>query len=762
MRILAVEDDALTALMLHEALEKAGHELAVLRDPQKALTCLGLPDLECDAVLFGEADGISFCRQLRESTGLNAKVPFFIALNNDSLELRTEAQEVEVTSFLHFPLDAENVIEVLDAHKKGTLPSISELPLPVPEPVMLNNFVIISTAPETQAPPSTPPRIVVPDLSPLPSDDTTALVPTDALVPLKVNSGFGVRQKLGEILIRSGIITGYQLDEALSEQLASREKLGAILIKRGWATEGQIQLAYSHQVDVPFIEIDKAVIADELVSRIPREKAMRSLFIPVLPTEEERLQGDNHIRVALADPWNITAIDLVQQHTRARVIPVLADPESLRRVIEQIYLRHQGPDEEIVRALGTSLDGASPSEVFEDDDADASDDGPIARFVNQVIVEAVRRRASDIHIEPYKKDFEVRFRIDGLLVVAHTLPRQSYNALVSRIKVMGDMDIAEKRVPQDGRIALIVDERHIQFRVSCLPNQFGERVVMRILDKGATQKTLDQLDFSAVNFGHFAKLIKRPHGIILVTGPTGSGKTTTLYASLNAVMSPTMNIMTCEDPIEYEMDRISQSMVNPKAGLTFAAQLRAILRQDPDVVLVGEIRDGETAEVAFKAAMTGHLVLSTLHCNEAAGAAARLTDMGVEPFLIASGLAGSVAQRLVRRLCPHCRVLAEPDANERALLELLTGHPVDIPLIGKKVGCPKCNDMGTLGRISIHEVLVMNEEIQHLIIERAPTSALNEKAKETAGFVPMVYDGVEKVVNGLAYLEDVVKKMVNH
>jgi type IV pilus assembly protein PilB len=752
MRILAVEDDALTALMLHEALEKEGHELAVLRDPQKALACLALPDLECDAVLFGEADGIAFCQQLRAGTGMNTQVPFFVGLDTDSDALRTQAQAAEVTGFLHYPLEAENVLEVLSAHKQGTLPRLEELPRPVSEPVVLNNFVVI---PSPSAPPSSP-TIVVPDLTPLPTDDTTALV------PLKTQSGFGVRQKLGEILIRSGIITDHQLDEALGEQQATREKLGAVLIKRGWATEGQIQLAYSHQVDVPFIEIDRALVAEELVSRIPREKALRSLFLPLLPSEEERLIGDNHIRVALADPWNITAIDLVQQHTRARVIPVLAEPESLRRVIEQTYLKYQGPDEEIVRALGTTLEGATAAEVFEDDNADASDDGPIARFVNQVIIEAVRRRASDIHIEPYKKDFEVRFRIDGQMIIAHTMPRQSYNALVSRIKIMGDMDIAEKRIPQDGRIALIVDERHIQFRVSTLPNQFGERIVMRILDKGATQKTLDQLDFSTVNFEHFQKLIKRPHGIILVTGPTGSGKTTTLYASLNAVKSPTMNIMTCEDPIEYEMDRISQSMVNPKAGLTFAAQLRAILRQDPDVVLVGEIRDGETAEIAFKAAMTGHLVLSTLHCNEAAGAAARLTDMGVEPFLIASGLVGSVAQRLVRRLCPHCRVFVEPDAHEQNLLNLLAGHTVNVPKVGRKVGCPKCNELGTLGRISIHEVLVLNEEIQHLIIERAPTSTINEKARETAGFVPMVYDGIEKVVNGLAHLEDVVKKVVSH
>ncbi len=755
MRILAVEDDALTALMLNEALEREGHELAVLRDPKKALACLGLPDLECDAVLVGDSGGVELCATLRQTSGINAGVPVFVALESDSGVTRLRAREASVTAFLQFPLDAENVVETLDAFQRGSLPLLGELPEPPAAQQSLNNFAVAVVPPP---PAGDSISFTVPALAPLPTDGDDM-----ALIPLKAApTSFGQRQKIGEILIRSGIITDYQLDEALSEQQSTREKLGAILIGRGWATEGQIQLAYSHQVDVPFIEIDKAIIAEELVARIPREKALKSLFLPILPTEQERLLGDNHIRVALADPWNITAIDLVQQHTRARVIPVLAEPENLRRVIEQAYLRHQGPDDEIVRALGQSLEGASPSEVFEDDNASADEDGPIARFVNQVIVEAVRRRASDIHIEPYKKDFEVRFRIDGQMSVAHTMPRQSYNALVSRVKITADMDIAEKRVPQDGRIALIVDERHIQFRVSTLPNQFGERIVMRILDKGATQKTLDQLDFSEVNFGHFQKLLKRPHGIILVTGPTGSGKTTTLYASLNAVMSPTMNIMTCEDPIEYEMDRISQSMVNPKAGLTFAAQLRAILRQDPDVVLVGEIRDGETAEIAFKAAMTGHLVLSTLHCNEAAGAAARLTDMGVEPFLISSGLVGSVAQRLVRRLCQHCRTLGPPDKSEQALLDLLAGHPVEVAQIGKKVGCAKCNQMGTLGRISIHEVLVMNEEVQHLITARAATSIINEKARETAGFVPMVYDGIEKVVNGVAHLEDVVKKVVSH
>ena len=528
------------------------------------------------------------------------------------------------------------------------------------------------------------------------------------------------------------------------------------------ATESQIAIAYSHQVDVPFVEIDQVQVLEELVMRIPRELAVRHRFLPIAADEGDVLRGDPRIRVALADPWNITAIDIVQQHTRSRVKPVLAETEALKRTIENVYLRTASPDADIVKALSQTLEGSAPGEIFEDENADASDDGPIAKFVNQVIMEAVRRRASDIHIEPYKRDFDVRLRVDGQMLVAHTMPRQSYNALVSRIKVMSDMDIAEKRIPQDGRIALIVDERPIQFRVSTLPNQFGERVVMRVLDKGATQKTLDQLDFSAVNAKHYQTLIKRPHGIILVTGPTGSGKTTTLYASLNAVKSPTSNIMTCEDPIEYEMDRISQSMVNPKAGLTFAAQLRAILRQDPDIVLVGEIRDGETAEIAFKAAMTGHLVLSTLHCNEAAGAAARLTDMGVEPFLISSGLIGAVAQRLVRRLCPNCVTFSPPTGEEQIWLEMLNGGPLEVEAIGKKNGCPKCNQLGTLGRVGIHEVMVMSEEIQHLIMSRASTSVVQECAARVSGFVPMVQDGIDKVVRGVAHLDDVIKKVVSH
>lgn len=800
MRVLVVESDALTALMLKEALEKHGHEAAILRDAVKALTVLQLPDLELDALLVKEPGGMALSRELRASHCANAGIPVFVALEMDSPATRSEAVKSGVTAFLSHPFDSDNVLDVLTAQVEGRLIPLDELP---PPPVETPNFataparsvplVAVPAAPAPVAPPAKSTFFKLPDspskaesrvvepvaelvtTAPKPARDEMELIPLaplppmeddlNALVPLqgeKLGTSIGSRRKIGELLIRSGIITVEQLEEALISQKRSHQKLGNILVGNGWATESQVSIAYSHQVEVPFVEIDQVGIVEELVARIPRELAVKHQFLPLVSDEEDIERGDPRIRVALSDPWNITAIDIVQQHTRSRVKPVLAETEALRRTIENVYLRTNSPDESIMKALSMSLEGAAPGEGFEDENADASDDGPIARFVGQVIVEGVRRRASDIHIEPYKKDFDVRLRVDGQMLVAHTMPRQSYNALVSRIKVMADMDIAEKRIPQDGRIALIIDERPIQFRVSSLPNQFGERIVMRILDKGATQKTLDQLDFSTTNIQHYQTLIKRPHGIILVTGPTGSGKTTTLYASLNAVKSPTSNIMTCEDPIEYEMDRISQSMVNPKAGLTFAAQLRAILRQDPDIVLVGEIRDGETAEIAFKAAMTGHLVLSTLHCNEAAGAAARLTDMGVEPFLIGSGMIGAVAQRLVRRLCPHCHTFGPPTMEEQALVDLLNGSPRPVEQLAKKVGCAKCNQLGTLGRVGVHEVMLMNEEITHHIMARAGTSVIQECAARTAGFVPMVEDGIDKAIRGVAFLEDVVKKVVSH
>jgi len=462
----------------------------------------------------------------------------------------------------------------------------------------------------------------------------------------------------------------------------------------------------------------------------------------------------------------VQAIDLVQRETRRRVESVLGSVNGLQAAIDRAY--HASQNDAHSFEMTNSIEMASLDSVdlavSEDDDIDLgstvrqSDQAPVIRFVNTLFSEAVRRRTSDIHIEPRKKDFLIRYRVDGQLQTIKTVPRSLQAATVSRIKILAEMDIAERRLPLDGRISMRVEGKMIDLRVSTLPTQYGERVVMRILDRSSATRSLDDLGFSPHNRVAFESLISKPHGIILVTGPTGSGKTTTLYAALNALKSPNVNIMTCEDPVEYELEGISQSNVNERAGLTFARQLRAILRQDPDVVLVGEIRDQETAEIAFRAALTGHLVLSTLHCNEAAGAVSRLIDMGVAPFLIASTVIGVVAQRLVRRFCLHCREEFLPDDDMLAMYRALGGEVVPGMSLFKAPGCGKCDGHGTQGRLAVHEVLVANTHIHRLTMESAETNVIREAALKN-GMIPMIGDGLDKVRHGLTPLEDIQRKI---
>ena len=574
--------------------------------------------------------------------------------------------------------------------------------------------------------------------------------------------------KMGELLLKQKVLTEEQLGLALEEQKETFEKLGKIIVNHGWATEEEVVRAYSYQTEMPFVYVGAETVADTVLSEFPREVVETQLFLPLLPDTNEGLNAP--YRVAICDPWNIKAIDLVRGVAPGRVIPVLATEKALREEIKNTYAKGivqqhltQRTMIHTISAMGTTEDSRKQksndvnldTELLENDDQ-----APVIRFINTVIADGVRRRASDIHVEPYKRDFQVRYRIDGDMIVAHTLPMSSYPALSSRIKIMSDLDIAERRVPQDGRIAITIDNRSIQLRVSTLPNQYGERVVLRVLDSAKADLGMEKLEFSNTNSVAFQKLIKNPYGIIMVTGPTGSGKTTTLYAALTSLKSPETNIMTCEDPIEYEIDRISQSNINPKAGLTFAAQLRAILRQDPDVVLVGEIRDAETAEIAMRAAMTGHLVLSTLHCNEAAGAPSRLIDMGVAPFLISSAIVGTVAQRLVKRICPHCRVQVAITPEQRQMVQSINrGEPFAMDFIYEAPGCDKCGGTGTTGRMGVHEVMTVNEEIQRLAMQNAATSQVRDAAIRN-GMVTMAQDGIIKVREGKTMLLDVMKKVM--
>ncbi|WP_395088294.1 ATPase, T2SS/T4P/T4SS family [Armatimonas sp.] len=774
MKILAVEEDALSALLLHEALERQGHQATIVRDGEAAWEQLtqgsnSRGETRTQSVYnvlitrwnAPKVNGLDICRRIRHPDIGIENLPVLMAMDSDTPENRQRSLEAGAVSCVRYPLDVEEIRTALQDF--STLPPAEKIHnfATAPAEALALARVGGSTLAETNG------TTLTTSSPPIPA--TGAGLP--AVLPS--TGTLGAKERLGEILITRGLISHGQLAQALEIQSLTRERLGSILVSKGWVNEQDITAAHSRQIDMTFVNVESESIYEDGIAHIPREQALALLVLPLEPSDDDAYLSDPPIRAAVANPWNTPAIDLVQARTKRRVKAVLAESTALKRAIELAYQTSSRSYEktQLSRSLEATLtilnDDAtlSPAEtrrLAEDADniatMDDPNDAPIVKFVNTILIEAVRRRASDVHIEPYKKDFQVRYRIDGHLNVMHVLPKTSFAALSSRIKILSDLDIAERRLPQDGRINLSIDGRTIQFRVSTLPNLYGERVVLRVLDGGATQKNVEQLEFSKPNLEAFHSLIKRPYGIILVTGPTGSGKTTTLYAALNAVKDPATNIMTCEDPVEYEMDRISQSMVNPKAGLTFASQLRAILRQDPDVVLVGEIRDGETAEIAFKAAMTGHLVLSTLHCNSAAGASMRLMDMGVEPFLIASGLIGALAQRLSRRLCTNCRTYAPPTPEQQTLLNLMYGAPLPVKAIGQPGACVRCNNTGTAGRLGIHELMVMSEPIQQLIMKRATTAVIQNEAMRQ-GMIPMIGDGLGKVIAGMALLDDIEKKV---
>jgi type IV pilus assembly protein PilB len=552
------------------------------------------------------------------------------------------------------------------------------------------------------------------------------------------------RRKLGEILLDLGYIDYAQLEDALAEQQRNGGLLGDVLIRLGYASADQIAEARAEQYDVDYEKIDPETVQPEAVAKVSPMTAKSLKALPLRIAEGKLV-------VAMENPLDVDAIDVLQRHTGMYVKVVYTNPADLYQAIDFHYSAAAAGSESLDDMISEVSSAPEGEEENLDDLRRAVEDAPVVRIVNMLLMEAVNGRASDIHLEPRRTHMEVRYRIDGELQHVRNIPRQLMAACISRIKVMAELDIAERRVPQDGRITIKVEGRQVDLRVSTLPIQYGERVVMRVLDRDRGIRKLEDLGFSEYNLRTFRWLLQRPNGIILVTGPTGSGKTTTLYAALREIQSVSRNIITCEDPIEYELEGVNQSNVNEKAGLTFAAQLRAILRQDPDVVLVGEIRDQETAEIACRAAMTGHLVLSTLHTNDAVSAIPRLIDMGVESFLISSSLAGVVAQRLVRLICPHCKEEYEPS-------------PAEIQLIGYRVsrlyrgrGCAACGGRGYLGRVSVHEILVVDDEIRALTVQHAPSNQILNCAIRK-GMVPLAQDGIAKAVQGITTLEEVTAK----
>jgi type IV pilus assembly protein PilB len=555
------------------------------------------------------------------------------------------------------------------------------------------------------------------------------------------------------MLVDAGVLTADQLDWALGQQKLNYKRLGQILQESNLVSEDDIAEARALQLEMPHVQLGEYPITAD-VTRLVSESIARTYgLVPVSAS-------DDKLAVAMSNPMDVEAIDAVQRSSRKRVEPLLASEARIMATLDQVYGGATCADITacVEEAIGGVEIQTSDHDIFNDiaEERRQSGQAPVVKTVNLVLQEAIKQHASDIHLEPRADHLEIRYRIDGALQHVRNLPKAIQPAVISRIKIMSEMDIAEKRRPQDGRIALKIHNKNVDLRISTLPTQYGERVVLRILDKSTQQFSVEKLGFALEEQAVFESLIRKPYGIVLVTGPTGSGKTTTLYAALTHIKSVETNIMTCEDPIEYELDGINQSAVNVKAGLTFAAQLRAILRQDPDVVLVGEIRDAETAEIAFQAAMTGHLVFSTLHCNTAPSAMTRLVDMGVEPFLIGSSVIGVLAQRLVRTLCPRCKAPYKPTIDELALLGIteMDGQAE----FYKPVGCPQCNMRGYSGRLAIFELMPVNEEMRRLALQN-PTADQVRDVALAAGMKTMKQHAVEKILAGLTTIDEVRRKV---
>jgi len=560
---------------------------------------------------------------------------------------------------------------------------------------------------------------------------------------------------LGEILVNLGHVHADQVKEGLELQKIrqKRTRIGELLMDVGYVEEDFVLEALSVQFDIPFERGLRSAMDSALTTKVPISFIREYRMVPFK-------QVDGTYYVAVNDPVNLLPLDDLRMLLDGHVEPVLCRADEIQNVIDT-YFDQQGENaRDMIDNIVLAGDDDGEIQTLDNMDADRdlldlANEAPIIKLINLLISGAVKERASDIHVEPFEREVRVRYRIDGVLYEKLTVPKSQQAAIVSRIKIMAHMNIAEHRLPQDGRIKIRLSGKEIDIRVSIIPIAYGERVVMRILEKGNFLYGLEELGLESQDFATFNKLILSSHGIILVTGPTGSGKSTTLYAGLQRVSSPELNIITVEDPIEYQMGGISQIQVKPKIGLTFAAGLRSILRQDPDVILVGEIRDLETADMAIQASLTGHLVFSTLHTNDSAGAITRLVNMGIEPFLVSSSTLAILAQRLVRNICKFCREEYEPELE--SLLELgLTHDQAKGRTAFRGRGCEKCQDRGYYGRTGIFELLVMTPQIQDLTLRGVDSNVIKREAKK-AGMRTLREDGASKVFKGVSTIEEVMR-----
>ena len=556
------------------------------------------------------------------------------------------------------------------------------------------------------------------------------------------------QDKLGEILVREGLITHEQLRKALLEQKNSGMRLGYTLVKLGFIEETEVSKMLARQYRMPAVDLSRFEVDAKILKLIPPDIATKHTVLPL------KREGRT-LTVAIADPNNVAAIEDIKFITRCDVFPVIAGEYTLRNAIERYY---QQSDAQL-QTLLKSVEAAEDLEVVEDEQdedvkaQDLADDAPVVKLINGLLTDAVKRGASDIHIEPFEHEMRVRYRVDGALAEVMKPPVKMRAALTSRVKIMAQLNIAERRVPQDGRIKLKMGARVIDFRVSTLPVLFGEKIVLRILDKGNLTLDLKTFGFEPKSEENLLKAILNPYGMVLVTGPTGSGKTTTLYSALSRINQIDVNIMTAEDPVEYNLLGINQVLVRNEVGMTFAAALKAFLRQDPNIIMVGEIRDLETGSIAIKAALTGHLVLSTLHTNDAPSTITRMVDMGIEPFNVASAVNLIAAQRLVRRICKDCKTQHEytPEEMHAFAIDKKEG-----PFF-KGAGCDTCAGTGYRGRQGLYEVMALTSPVRREILKGASTEELRDLAVKE-GMLTLRMDGMLKVKKGITTLEEVVKE----
>lgn len=555
--------------------------------------------------------------------------------------------------------------------------------------------------------------------------------------------------KFAEVLVRNGVLTPEQLSDVHKLRKHRDEPLARLLIQEGLASTRDVFTALADYLNLPFIELQDYDIDPEVINIVPRDLAYRYRVCPVFKIE-------NNLTLAMSNPGDVEAIDAVRRESGLEIEPAISLESDILAALEA----HYGGAETLDASFDEVIQHIEDEKAQQQEPTSAdklkqlSAEAPVVKLVNLIITQAILERASDIHIEPEERSLRVRYRIDGVLHEALSPPKHLQAAIISRIKILSDLDIAESRVPQDGRFQVSLHGREIDLRVSTLPTVFGENVVLRILDKSHLLFGLEDLGLRDQSLQHFRRVLSSPYGIFLVSGPTGSGKTTTLYAALQSINSPEKNIVTVEDPVEYRLKMVRQSQVNPKAGLSFASGLRAILRQDPDVIMVGEIRDRETARVAVEAALTGHLVLSTIHTNDAPGGLTRLTEMGVEPFLTASAATAVVAQRLVRRICEPCKTPYEP--SPALLNDLGTGGTNPDRPFYRGSGCSTCRHTGYRGRTGLYEIMLIDDEIRRLILARASTEQIRHMALKH-GMQSLRHDGLNKALDGITTLEEVYR-----